>query len=225
MKKNYFIGWVFIFISTTSCVSNKMLVSDVKPNEIEELSYFEPQSYIKFIKKGNKPEFSDSLSNITQKGINQIFTKYKSQLHLTKKIEISDDSLNNRVKNEILYLIQLAHYNRKIKGLKLTPAIDSIMESNNQRFAISIVAVGFGRDKGNYGGQIAKGIGVGILTLGMYTPVPVKSDLTLYGIIFDSKKDEISFYKNTKPLEKSPIDIQTIDKQFHNLFKGYFFEN
>lgn len=87
------------------------------------------------------------------------------------------------------------------------------MKNSNQRFALATVATGFGRRKGNYGGQVAKGAAVGILTLGMAVPTPIKSNLTLYAFIFDVQKNEIAYYKKSLPVEKEPTDENAIEKQ------------
>jgi hypothetical protein len=200
-----------------------MLVSKVKPTEIKSLAYFEPISYVQLIKKGNKPILNDSLSSLTKKGVENTLLKNKNNFHLSEKLEISNDTLNRKIINEIAQIVRIAKTTKKVSGIQLTPIIDSIMESNSQRFALAIVATGFGRRKGNYGGQVAKGIGIGILTLGMYTPAPIKSSLILYGIIFDAKNNEIAFYKNTNPTEKNPTDSSVINEQFKKLFKDYFF--
>ena len=219
-----FIFGISIIVSTSSCVSNKMLTSSVPPSAINEMAYFEPISYIRLIEKGNKSKFSDSLSQITKTNVEKIILKNKKKLKISNSIKIENDTLMNRIENEISFLIQTASKNNSLKGLTLTPTIDSILKINNQRFALATVSVGFGRRKGNYGGQVAKAVGIGILTLGMYSPVPIKSNITIYGIIFDSKLNEIAFYKRTKPIEKSPTDSKILEKQITKLFEGYFYE-
>lgn len=215
---------ISIIVLASSCVSNKMLTSSVPPTTINEMAYFEPISYIRLIEKGNKSKLSDSLSQITKTKVENILLKNRVKLNISNSIKVDNDTLMNRIENEIGYLIQTASRNKSLKGLTLTPTIDSILKSHNQRFALATVSVGFGRRKGNYGGQVAKAIGVGILTLGMYSPVPIKSNITIYGIIFDSKLNEIAFYKRTMPIEKSPTDSKILERQITKLFEGYFYE-
>ena len=206
-----------------SCGTNKFLTSSVTPDEITELSYFEPISYIQYIEKGNKSMPSDSLSGITSYLLDSLFTKNKPGMKLSEEIVIKDKTQNAKVEKEIGDMAQLIMQKKKLDGIPLAPAIDSIMESNNQRFALATVATGFGRRKGNYGGQIAKGVGVGILTLGMVVPTPIKSNLTMYAFIFDSEKDQIAYYKRSLPVEKAPTDPDALEKQLISLFNGYFY--
>jgi hypothetical protein len=214
------------FLVLASCVTNKYLASSsVKSEEVINQSYFEPFSYIHYVEKGNKSEFSDSLSYITKIKADSILASNKSLLRLTDKIDLMDDTLKARVENEIGYMAQLINQRRKLEGIPLTPTIDSLMESNNQRFSLAIVAAGFGRRKGNYGGQVAKGLGVGLLTLGMVVPTPIKSNLTMHAFIFDSERNEVVFYKRGLPAEKEPTDPEIIEKQIISLFNGYLYEN
>ncbi|MGY0408568.1 MAG: hypothetical protein ACWIPJ_09490, partial [Polaribacter sp.] len=78
--------------------------------------------------------------------------------------------------------------------------------------------------KGNYLGQAAKGVVVGVLTLGLFAPIPIKSNLTLHTIIVDSKKNEISFYKSTLPIEEPPTNEIIIKKQLDKLYENYLFK-
>lgn len=207
----------------TSCGAPKFINSSVSSKEVVKLNYFEPFSYIQHIEKGNQSKFSDSLSFLTKTRLDSLLNKNKSTLRLHERIDLSDSELRTRVENEIGYLAQIIGQRKKLEGIPLTLAIDSIMESNNQRFALATVATGFGRRKGNYGGQVGKGAAIGVLTLGMYAPIPVKSNLTLYSFIFDSEKNVVAFFKKALPVEKEPTDPEIIEKQLMSLFNGYFY--
>ena len=221
LKTILFFSTALIF---TSCGSNKFLTSEVSSNEILNLNYFESLSYIHYIEKGNKTKISDSLSKITTFKLDSILIKNSSKINLSEKITIKNDTLKARIETEISYLQQLISKQRKLDGILLTPTIDSILENSNKRFALLNVATGFGRKKGNYGGQVAKGVAVGILTLGMAIPTPIKSNFTLHTFIFDAQKNNIAFYKKSLPVEKEPTDAKTIEKQLILMFKDYFYK-
>jgi hypothetical protein len=214
---------LLIVLSLTACVSNKSLTSSVKSNEINELSYFEPLAYIQYIEKGNNLKFSDSLSNITRTKLDSILVSNKSKLRINDKINLSNDTIKFKFENEISYLSRLVNQNKTLEGIPLTPTIDSLLEINNQRFALGVVETGFGRRKGNYSGQVVKSIFVGILTLGLYIPTPIKASLSVEVFIFDSQNNEIAYYKKTAPVEKDPDNPEVIEKKVINLFEGYFY--
>jgi hypothetical protein len=222
--KEKFIGIIILGIIFQSCVTNKYLSSATPKNEVTNIEYFEPYSYIQLIKKGNKSELNDSLSLESKRIIDSVIYSNKNLYKIKNKIIIEDSSINEKVENELSFLIQSAMQKRKLEGIKITPVIDSILESKNQRFALGIVGVGFGRRKGNYGGQVAKGVAVGILTLGLFVPAPIKSNLSLYSVIIDSQKNEIAFYKKTLPIEKSPTDPIIIKRQLDKIYENYLFK-
>jgi hypothetical protein len=207
-----------------SCVTNKYLSSTTPINEVSNIEYFEPYSYIQLIKKGNKSQLNDSLSIQSKQILDSVIYSNMRLYRIKNKITLKNKTINQKVENELSFLIQSAMEKSKLEGIKITPVIDSILESRNQRFAIGIVATGFGRRKGNYGGQVAKGVVVGVLTLGLFTPIPIKSNLSLYSIIVDSEKNEIAFYKKTLPIEKSPTDPYIIKKQLDKIYENYLFK-
>lgn len=212
--------------AVTSCGANKYLTSPTTTSaEINNVGYFQPLSYIQFIEKGNKAERSDSLSEVTSKNLSSLLNKNKSTLRLAKEITVEGDTVNGKLGDELAYLARVITQRKKLTGIPLPHNIDSILKSNHQRFALATIATGFGRRKGNYRGQVAKGAAVGILTLGMAVPTPVKSNLTLYAFIFDADKDEIAYYKKSMPVEKEPTDEQAMEKQLLKLFDGYLYKN
>lgn len=216
-----FIG--ILSLSLTSCISNKYISKNVNVSELKEIKYFSPLSYISIIEKGNKSVLNDSLSMVAGTLLDSVIRNNK-YFNIKGKIDIIGDENNIKVNNEINYLIQTIMNIRKLEVVKLTPTIDSILTSINQRFAMASITAGFGRKKGNYGKQVAKGIGVGILTLGMYTPVPIKSSFSLFTIILDSERNEVVYYCRTLPVEKSPTDIIEIEKRYIKLYQGYIYK-
>jgi len=210
-------------LTLASCGANKYLTSSTKAADIASVNYFTPLCYIQYIEKGNKAAFSDSLSEISQSKVDSILAVKKTSFRLSEKIVLDNDTLKQKIERELAYLVRLITQRKKLEGIPLTPTIDSILKSGSQRFALATVATGFGRRKGNYGAQVAKGAAIGILTLGMAVPTPVKSNVTLYAFIFDAQKNEIAYYKKSLPVEKEPTDEKAIEKQLTGLFEGYLY--
>jgi hypothetical protein len=91
-----------------------------------------------------------------------------------KKIDVN--GLNNNVK--LITDSFCSNYNNPWEGeLKLTPTIDSIMKANKQRFAMASDN-SWQLEEGNYETKLRRNW-VGILTLGMYAPVPIKQVFSL----------------------------------------------
>ena len=222
MRKTIQLTVALSIMALTSCTTTKLLTSDVKPNEIKELQRIETFSYISLIEKGNRAVYNDTLSRASAKLFATILESYKNRIPLSGSISLNDPQTRKTIEREIEYLCLTADKTRNITGLKLTPALDSLLEANQKRFGLITVTAGFTRVKGNYGGQVAKGIGLGILTLGMVTVSPRKSNSTIYAMIVDSQRNEIAFFRRTFIEDKDPFDDQILKRQIERLFEGYF---
>ncbi len=199
-----------------------MLVNkNIQPNEVHNISYYEPISIISLIEKGNKPKPSDSLSNISSKILDSIIEK-SNLPKVDKQISFGNPKLKTRLENDILKTMSDVRKSKKLESIKTTNLMDSIVKSENQRFALCIINAGFARRKNNYGNQVAKGIGVGILTLGMYTPVPIKANTSLYAMIYDATTSSVSFFNYFPIIEKSPVDRKNLENLYKKLFEPYY---
>ncbi|MCO4303960.1 hypothetical protein [Riemerella anatipestifer] len=205
-----------------SCASMMLNDKSIQPSEISNLGNFETISMIRLIKKGNQSEPSDSLSNLSSKIMDSIIWNSSSP-KITTKFNLTDEKLRQRVEDDILKTMLRIRDTRKLDHIKTTPVMDSIVKAQNQRFALCVVNTGFDRRKGNYGNQIAKGIGIGILTMGMYTPVPIKANTAVYAMIFDAEKSTVVFYNTIPFVEKSPTDRKNLSQIYSKLFEGFFY--
>jgi len=215
--------WVIILCS--SCSTSKMLTSDVKPVEVTEMLKIEPFSYISLIETGNKSIYNASISSQANTVLNESLERLTRQLRLPSKgIKVNDSFERKKLENEINYLVLSAERNRNIKNIGITPMIDSLLRVNNMRFGLIIIQSGFTRAKGNYGGQVAKGVGLGILTMGMYVQTPVKSSSAIYAMIVDNKNKNVAFYNKSVLQDEEPTEEETITQQLYNIFEKYFFK-
>lgn len=205
-----------------SCTTTKPLTSNVKPAEISDLKLLEPYSYISMIKKGNKGQLDDSISLISKQLVCKVLENFKGQIPLTGEIILPDTAINRKLEKEYEYLLLTADKTKNISNLKITPALDEILEANETRFGMIVISAGFTRAKGNYGKEIAKGAALGILTLGMYYQTPVKAYSTVYAMIVDSQEDNITFYRKSFLQNIEPLDQSALIKQYKKLFEGYF---
>ena len=189
----------------------------------------EPFSYISLIEQGNRHAYNDSVSNYAKIVLNEALEIFGERLGLApEKIEVTNFFDRVALEQELNYLIMTAGQSRSINNIPITPVVDSLLVANNKRFGLIVVQNGFTRAKGNYGGQVAKGVGLGILTgvltMGMVSvyQVPAKANSTLYAIIADSENKNIAFYNKSVLQGREPAEIENITKQLHNIFKKYF---
>jgi len=205
-----------------SCTTSKLMTSSVQPSEVTELQWIEPYSQISLIEKGNQIKYNDSLSKVSKRLIKKVSESFKENLPLTSECMVSDTVLQRKLNKEITSLFSLAIKMHNINNIKITPLIDSLLEASGKRFGLITISSGFTRVKGNFGKQVWKGAGVGLLTLGMYTQTPIKANSSLYAMIVDAKDDNIAFYKRSFLENKEPLEEDVLKKQFRDVFSGYF---
>ena len=223
MKRVKLFLWVAILC--TSCSTSKILTSDVKSVEITEMLKIEPFSYVSLIEKGNRSAYNDSISSSTQLVLNESLETFRGKLRLSsEEIKLTDSLERKKLERELNFLIMSAERNRSVKDIPITPLIDSLLNANDKRFGLIIVQSGFTRAKGNYGNQIAKGIGMGILTMGMYYQTPIKANSTLYAVIVDNKNRNVAFYNKSILQDKEPTEKENIIRQLNQIFEKYFWE-
>ena len=221
MDKNAALIILFCII-LSSCTATKPLTSSVKPTDVTDIKLLEPYSYISMIKKGNRGELDDSVSTISKKLVLEIFATNSQQLPLSGDIFLSDSATNIALEKEFESLIITADRNKNITNFNITPTLDNVLEANQTRFGLIVVCTGFTRTKGNYGKEIVKGAAIGILTLGMVVPTPIKAYSTMYAMIVDLKENNVAFYRKSFLRDMEPLDKATLTKQYMKMFDGYF---
>jgi hypothetical protein len=223
MKSN-FIAVIFLWISISSCSTSSIMKSRVNPKEINELAVIEPFSFISYIEKGNKAFPNDTLSMKSSRLMREVIDLYKPSIPLSEEtLEVYDFELRNKLIREVKTLMYSAQSNRQVSSLRITPLLDSLLVNNDKRFGLVMVNTGFTRRPGNYGNQIAKGVAMGVLTLGMYYETPIKSNSTLYAMILDSEQKNVTFFRRSMLPDKDPMNEAVLKRQMYDIFKGYFF--
>ncbi len=210
-----------ILVSLSSCGTTQQLVSERRPSEIKEITVVKPITNIEIIESGNRGTYSkmetdNATANIFDALGRTIPTDIKIQ---NLKMDTTDKVAFQR---ELHLLVDYVEGQQQIKGITLSPKMLAIMDKYSQDFAIGVLEFGFARAKGNYGKQIAKGVGIGILTLGFYAPIPIKAASTMICLIVDRKNNNVAFYRKNNGQELNPTEKTVIERQLKGLLEPYF---
>jgi len=223
---------VVLVFTLGSCSTTELLTSDVKPSEVVDLQYFEPFSYV----SEDKEMLNDSLSSDSKQRLNEIVQEFKDKISLTGTIFVTNNTIKQRLEKDIENLILSASDIKllSISSIRITPLIDSLLESNNKRFGLITVEYGYIRTHSNNAklkalqitGAVVIGVPLFILTHGFFHSSPFslsdKSFSDLYVMIVDADQDNIAFYRKSIK-NGDPTDKNVLTYQFKNFFKGYYF--
>jgi|GEM_PF-6317392 len=211
---------LIVLVLLSACASYKLENKKVKLKDIKNLAYFEPLSYVNLINKDNTISPSDSLSILSKLILDSVINKYQ-KFNVSNKIIINDAETQLKIYKDLNYMIEKIMHYKDISNIKLSPAIDSVLKLNNQRFALASVITGlsFGHtNTKNY----KKRVSDNNLSLDNYDPIPILPISTLFAVIIDAERGEIIFYDHTIPVKKSPTANSVLKNQYHKLFKGYY---
>ncbi|MFV0392227.1 MAG: hypothetical protein ACK5KP_10155 [Paludibacteraceae bacterium] len=224
MKKYLVTIFTIVFVFS-ACTTTKRLTSGIQPSEVKDMQKFETLSFISLIESGNKGKLNDTLSEKSKSKFENTLREF-NDIPLTNEINLSDTITKKQVGKEIELLCLSADRQKDIRNITIAPVLDSLLEASGKRFGLLTVTSGFTRNKGNYyGGQIAKGIATGILTMGMYYQTPIKSNSTVYVMIVDAKDNNIAFFKKSSLRDVEPLDEKILKKQIEDIFEGYFWKS
>jgi len=220
-KHSYFLIFGVLLSCTTT---SKMLVSNRSPSYIKKLDYFEPITLIHLIQEKNKSQASDSLSILAKYQVDSILsTRSRSRFRIGKQLQGEEgDYEKYKLNQELTAMMNYAIQQNSVKGMDIPETVKTVMEKNGSDFALTVVVNGFTRAEGNYGKQVGKGIGVGLLTLGLYTPVPIKANSTVHFLICDKQQNNIALYRRSF-VEKDPVNPVILSEQIDNVLIEYFF--
>ncbi len=196
---------------------------------IDKILVFEPLVNIDTVGKQNKREFSPEVSKEVAGYVRQGLVAAIPQQ--VQQVPFNPDSVSTRsLFNEMIEIVKTVEaLKRRTVTVALTPSMAYILEKHNCRYAMGTLVFGFTGLKGNFGKQVAKGVGVGILTgiltLGtvVVVPVPNKAYATIYSFALDKEKNEVVFYKRVHGDGVEPTKPEQLQKEIVNSFAPYFY--
>ncbi|MCX6250801.1 MAG: hypothetical protein NTX61_08620 [Bacteroidetes bacterium] len=221
--KHYKILVLFILLSATSCSPTKLIKSNVSPEEVTNLLFIEPFSFIYYISSGNTSDLNDSLSAIRDHMVYDLFHTYHNELHITGEITLEDTLTGQKVMDELGSLMGRAYRYGNLYYMKPAPVIDSLLRSEGHRFGLFVLSKGFIRKRGNFPREKARA--------DLKNAIPYKFEIehvaprksALFVLIYDAGKHEVAFFGNSVK-EEPPLNEDLLRKRFKELFRGYFFK-
>lgn len=212
---------ISVLACMTSCgtagkLNDPAFIGQLKHNIV----LFDPVSRIEVIGKDNLNARSETASADAQNLLKEMVCTYDTGLeidaiHVSEELqeayEIQDD------------IVALGDWYINTDGcdlsyIEIPRTLDSIIEASGRRYGLVLYSEGFSRTGGNYALEIAKTVGLGLLT--GYVSVPYKNSSAIYLMILDSKTDRIAYHRHTGG-EYNPLSTKHIEKQFKRLFKDF----
>lgn len=130
------------------------------------------------------------------------------EIHCKQQNALMNDSVQAIFEDAIAS----ARSSNKPDTISLSPGILGILSKSQTRYTGYFYYSGFYRTGGNMAWGVTKAILVGVVTLGLYIPVPIQNSSTLYFILFDNLNHKIA-YDVSDHTQDSPLDRENLDGQ------------
>jgi hypothetical protein len=214
----YFLPLVILATGLSSCAASSGIVrSGFQPQAIQGMLFATPVAQIALVEQGNQPELHEDASAESVRLMRKLLSAHQPELHLRGELLIPD-SLQPKARQEIYRAVEGIERRQRLDTGAHLPVLDYLLTAQNQRYLLVTATEGFTRTDGNYGNQLAKSIGVGLLTMGMMVPTSTKAKSIICLFIYDSQQKVIVYYSHTPPpAEREPLDEAVLDKQLRTM--------
>jgi hypothetical protein len=209
-----FFGILIMGISFMSCVPNTIMHKTYNRKLITSVGHFPSLGHVSIIKFDNEKIYNDSLSTVAKTLLDSIVHNNNSFEVVALKADSADTQPLNA---EVLEIFNTMLTNHSISNIKIPPKIMQIINEHDQRFYMATLIEGFDRTGINYAGQVAESIVVGVLTLGLFSKTPYKKLARVMNFIIDKESMKVIYFSFTNAVEKSPLDIKMINKQYKKI--------
>ncbi len=181
---------------------------------------FAPITHIGYIEKGDKIQHSDSISSKTTIILTQKIKDSQGSLDADSMLSAFDTTISNTIQYELNNVVNDENFVEKKKKFALPPYLDSLLMESGYTYGLIFYQNGFLRKKGNYGKQVWKSIGLGVLTMGNYIENPHKSSANLYLFLLDGRKKTITCIGQNEAQDQNPTDPKLLDKQLQTIIEN-----
>ena len=212
-------------ISLSSCGTTGYLASGYNDvDAIKDVVLFKPVSKIETIGKGDITVTNDTACVASQDLLLQTVKECESGLNILSVYMPSGEEEAEIVRKgvESLYS-QLLHSQGSFStaSFVVPESLDEIIKRTGNRYGMAVYSYGFSRTGGNYAAQIAKGIGLAILTLGSVYTVPYKDKSNIHIFIIDSEQNCVAWHNHDIGADYNPLKQKHLEKQFKRIFRKF----
>lgn len=193
-----------------------------RPSQIAEMVFLAPVGAVSSIEQGNKARYEPNASADASEALRQALFRHNEKLHLRKELVIKDTVMQRVVANLTLRAVGELERHHKRPWAMPAPWLDTLLAAQKQRYCLMSYVWGYTRTPSNYRGQVAKSLGVGLLSLGMVVPVANKAATRVGVFIYDAQQQAVVYYKSSWPAEKDPLQGVVIDRELTDMLAKDF---
>ena len=193
-----------------------------RPADIPEMLFLAPVGVVSTITQGNRANYDPNASADASAALRQALLRHDEKLHLKGQLIIQDSAMQRVVAGLTLRAIGELERHHKRPLPMPAPWLDTLLTAQQQRYCLLSYVWGYTRTPSNYRGQVAKSLGIGLLSMGMVVPVTNKAITRVGVFIYDAQQHAVVYYKSSWPAEKDPLAGVVIDRELTELLAKDF---
>lgn len=207
-----------------SCGPAGHLYKGYRTEEIRDIMLFEPVSKIEIIGKGEMTVTDTTAGIASQNLLIEKLQTFDTGLNINAVYKPESNRETETIRKEVENLYAQYLYSREYdeEVIYTVPEnLDRILEKTGNRYGMAVYCYGFSRTGGNYAGQVAKSLGIALLTFGSYYTIPFKDKSNIHIFLIDSEQDKVAYYNHCIGPDYNPLKPKHIEKQFKKLFTDF----
>lgn len=190
--------------------------------DVQAMVFLPPVGVVRTISQGNAAVYSPAASADASDALRQALLRHDEKLRLVGPLAVPDTALQQAVARLTLGAATVLERSRKRPLAMPAPWLDTLLAARKHRYCLLSYVAGYTRTASNYRGQLAKGLGVGVLSLGLLTPVVAQNSTRVGVFIYDAQTQAVVYYKASWPVEKDPLAGVVIDQTLTDLLAPDF---
>lgn len=193
-----------------------------RPADISEMMFLQPVGVVSAITQGNRTTYDANASVDASEALRQALMRHDEKLHLKGLLPVKDTAMQRVIAGLTLRAVVELESHRKRPFLMPAPWLDTLLTARKQRYCLLSYVWGYTRTPSNYRGQLAKSLGIGLLSLGMVVPAADHAYTRVGVFIYDAQQHAVVYYKSSWPAEKDPLSGVVIDRELTDLLAKDF---
>ncbi len=215
---------VVLIISMTSCAINILRPVIIESDNVlnrQSIGFWPSISSINVIESKNSLTLDEGLSFASMEVTDSLIQELGYGPILRGESQI----VQNKISTNLFNFIAHAHNNKSVESIRMSSEMHELLDKYSLDHGIGVFSYGFNRTPENQKGQVVKSIGLAVATLGMFTTIPVRSNLTVCVMIFDRNKNRVIRYREATIDGRSPNESETIEDLLHKTIGHYLNES
>lgn len=212
----------FAVLLLSACSTTRVSSSfPAEREKIKSLSVCEPRVYLERLEAGGRVLDADNLNTVKQNYLHAMQEVVQDTKVTVAALDYIDATTHGALIDNFFWTVGRQ---RKLDDVVLAKDLQDVLQNVPGDYVALGSVSGFSRTSGSYALGVAKGVLIGVLTLGMFYTVPIGSSTSVHLAIVDKASMKVIYF-DSKGASDNPKDYDVIKGLEKKIFKEYMANN